>query len=83
MECLAIAMAIGIVAPVAAAPAQNCAPVEVAPGVKQAPRGCSVGLKTPESRSDAKGGRDAHHFKIGDTEVRIGGRVRTEYGFQR
>ena len=83
-EGLSIAIAIGIIGPVAAAPAQNCAPVEVAPGVKQAPRGCPAGQKKPaKTRSDAKSTRDAHQFKIGDTEFRIGGRVRTEYGFQR
>ena len=72
-----IAASTGTIWPAAATPARNCDPVEVAPGVRQPPRGFALRSKPAEPK------RDAHEFRIGNTELRVGGRVRTEYGFRR
>ena len=61
-----------------------CKPYEVVPGVKQLPAGCKPGLAPrrplPADRQESGSRRG---FKIGETEVHIGGRVRAEYGFRR
>ena len=72
---------------------ETCAPVETAPGIKSIPAGCNKFGKSPDApKNTAKpapsakpsalfpGSTPGSITKFGDTEVRIGGQVRYEFG---
>jgi hypothetical protein len=75
----------------------SCTPVETAPGIKSIPAGCNKVRQArsgqiapvPKSTPDAKpsalfpGTAPGSIAKYGDTEVRVGGSVRFEYGYGR
>ncbi len=75
----------------------SCTPVETAPGIKSVPAGCNKVRQVragqapavPKAAPDAKpsalfpGTSPGSIRKFGDTEVRIGGSVRYEYGYGR
>jgi hypothetical protein len=83
--CLAVALGLVCATPVAAAASERCAPVETVPGVKIRPATCPPQAQ-PAFR-DAKPddlletGSRPGFYKFGDTQVRVGGRVRVEGGF--
>lgn len=75
----------------------SCKPVETAPGIKAIPAGCNklsqlktgAAVAAPKAAPAAKpsglfpGSSPGSVTKFGDTEVRIGGSVRYEYGYGR
>jgi hypothetical protein len=75
----------------------SCRPVETAPGIKSVPAGCNKvrqartgqAAPAPPSAPAAKpsalfpGTAPGSIAKFGDTEVRVGGSVRYEYGYGR
>lgn len=86
--CIVLAEIASAWAGTTTAPAAACAPVEVAPGVKQVPRGCSVvSTARPRARSDGLERSDRPSgpktIRIGNTEITVSGRVRAEYGIGR
>jgi hypothetical protein len=84
--CLAAA-ALGLVcaAPAGAASSGRCAPIETVPGVKIRPATCpppaQPAFRDTKSDDALETGSRPGFFKFGDTQVRIGGRVRVEGGY--
>ncbi len=62
-----------------AAKAGACDPVEVVPGVKQTPRGCSASEQKAARLRAEPPAKDKKDYKIGDTDVRFNGSVWSQY----
>lgn len=84
--------ALGAFAPsLASASDQRCAVTEVAPGVKMRSQNCPLFYAHPAGHQDAadlppgmmRSPPEANTFRFGNTEVRIGGRVRGDVNVTR